>query len=56
MVAEAPKEASVEELTVRIRVLEESVRHLGNMSDTCTYWILNRICDYCECSRQKPLG
>lgn len=44
----------VEELLHRIRVLEEHVRHLGNMSDRCTFTVLNRICDYCECSRQKP--
>ena len=45
-----------ERLIARNRVLAEYVRHLGNMSDTCTYSILNRICDYCECSRQQPPG
>ncbi len=50
---EAKKDGEAEELKARVRVLEEHVRHMGNMSDICTYPVLKRICDYCECPRQR---
>jgi cell division protein FtsB len=41
-------------LTARVAELEAEVKQLGEMSDTCTYHALHRVCDGCRCQRKPP--
>lgn len=37
----------------RIAELEDWIKAEGEHNDTCTYAILNKVCDGCRCERMK---
>ena len=44
-------QAKIKTLEKRIAELEEWIRYEGIIDDTCTYAILNKVCDGCRCGR-----
>ena len=44
-------QATIKTLENRIAELEEWIKAEGEHTDTCTYAILNKVCDGCRCGR-----
>lgn len=43
-------------LRARVEELEGWIAEEGSRSDTCTRWILNRVCDGCRCGKALKGG
>lgn len=46
-------EATIETLEKRIVELEAWIKAEGEHGDTCTYAILNKVCDGCRCEKRR---
>jgi CRISPR/Cas system-associated endonuclease Cas3-HD len=48
--------ATMKKLQAQNADLVEYIKHLGMVSDTCTFNILKEVCGYCRCKRKKDLA
>lgn len=40
----------------RIVWLERALHDLGSLTDSCTFYAIGRVCEYCECPRRAQGG
>lgn len=49
----AQNDKEVAELKTEIERLKQSVRHIGEMTGTCTFDTLREVCSYCQCGKRE---